>query len=563
MFKIHKLIQIIIAVHLITSCEKDSTNINHDFSPIKGDVSDYVTIEKFEIIRKKYCLLKLRTSEEFFMSQNCNISELVAIDKDKNQRLLDYYQHENKIFLTFHFGDYEKPTSEQRKVSLVEFNTESNTTKKIATNINIQEFDTIYHSARYKDGALVCATNRCFKINENNQELIELTPLNERNQFITEMIISDDQIVAILKNPKADSFSLASYNNNSLEFSKFHNDCLIPFNLQLSNEKASFKCISQEANQEYIELLNNELKKLVKIQKRNKSVTNNDGRIVWEQSDYLPGVVKILANEHVFNKIESSVRNETEKLTSEEVNNLLKLSENHDFLKSKRYSISGTGEYFAIHNFTYLKLIHELSIENKIPDKTAEFLGSFNSTIEELKYMNFSDEFIPVVFFKKNSSFWADGINTPYNFSSSIALGLLYRNKNTSDIQLAENLLKPLLKNEFPIQHLGWHYWWGIGKRGWQESDTYSKNTKSYSGNDSIANISYLSIDAEAILKLSQHKKSPEINLAINNIEKLISECYLPSYLMPKIKIKCKRTDFVISHASEFKEFFYLVSYNL
>lgn len=560
------LLTFILAAFSTASCNDKKNVIAAPSESISGAPQEtnknYVTIEKYDVNRKKYCLIKITISEEFFISPNCNDKNLIAIDDDKNQRLLDYYQHNENIYFVFHLGDYAKKTEEQRKVSLIKFDSEKNDLKKIATKINISEFDNIFHSSPYKGGSLICATNKCYKIIHDKQELIELTPAGESDSYITEMSLSDDRIIAILKNPRNDYFSLASFINNSLTVSRISNDCNIPYELNTTDSQVYYKCVTTGSKEEYTNLLNNELKKLQKIQKRNNSVTNNDGRIVWEQNDYLPGLTKILSNEKLSGMIESEINDTTRKLTDDEIKNLVNISRHDKFLNSRRYSYSGNQISFAIHNFIFLKMAHELDILHLNPQIT-DSLGNFNNTTEELKYTEFNNQYIQALFFKKGSDFWADGINTPYNFSSSVALGLLHRKKNTADIKLATDLLNPLLQNEFPLQDTGWKYWWGIGKRGWQENDNYSQNTKKYQGHDAIANISYLTIDAEAILKLSQYSNSSNIHLATKEIENLISECKLPLHLMPQVKAECQKTNFAISHASEYKEFFYLISQKL
>jgi hypothetical protein len=117
----------------------------------------------------------------------------------------------------------------------------------------------------------------------------------------------------------------------------------------------------------------------------------------------------------------------------------------------------------------------------------------------------------------KGSAFYFDGLNVPYNHQNEWAYAVfdtVSAKANPSSIEQQALVQAAEIINHFveAIAPQGempasgeWPYWWGRARDGWAEADAPSKNMKSYSGDTSIAFISFRSIDVMSVISATQH----------------------------------------------------------
>jgi opacity protein-like surface antigen len=126
--------------------------------------------------------------------------------------------------------------------------------------------------------------------------------------------------------------------------------------------------------------------------------------------------------------------------------------------------------------------------------------------------------------YRRGIAFWADGANVPYNYVSGYVLGLLASAPQPVDqAARASALLEPLRALENLDTQAVWHYWWGLGRSGWTESDGVSDNTPAYAGQGGLAHITYRSMDAMAVLRLAAVAPSAVDPKTIDNLGTLVA----------------------------------------
>ncbi|EOI6440519.1 hypothetical protein ACMU9S_003590, partial [Vibrio cholerae] len=173
--------------------------------------------------------------------------------------------------------------------------------------------------------------------------------------------------------------------------------------------------------------------------------------------------------------------------------------------------------------------------------KNFDLIYRFENTLEGDRKTRFEGKYISYPYFKIGYPFWADGANLPYNYVSGISLGLL-NYPNYKDYSKIMEYLTPLLSEIQKISNadLAWRYWWGIGNSGWNETQNVSFNTPNYIGNrDGLAHITYLTIDAKAVLSLNKRVELDE--KIIDRIEKMTKK----GLLLPSVNEFYSKSEFL------------------
>ena len=571
MFILYRLL-LITALALISACKEKDLNVdkplpnlnkNKYFDKKVIESSSYAIIPLGADYHADFCLAKKTNEETYYLLPNCKIESAIGFDSGNNQRLLTYNSTSNRINFIFYLGDYHLPIELRRGVTLFSYDKDKDKLSIIKDKIQLQEFDSYFYSYNHNSKEYICSVNKCAIISQDNIDYFFITTDQSGSERITESKISQGKVFSILKNEKTNSYNLSEFDGKNITEYEIPINCFVPFGLKVTDGKAEYSCLDKNSRNSILSLLNNELKKINNVQIRNIAITNNDGRIIWEQKDYLPSLITITSEEYFQSFEQKETYLKTKDLVEAEIKYLEEKMSSIEFMASKRYSLSGESAYFLIHNHLFIDLISKLRLSDTDPSsRLIEKLIETELTIENFKEIFFNNTTINTVFIKKGSDFWADGVNAPYNFTSAIVIGLLSQAKAYNDYLFAEELLTPLLKNEFSIFKGSWHYWWGLGKTGWTSEDNVSLNTPSYLGNSSIANKSYLAIDAEAILALEKVSPNADVTLASDRVRQLIYECKLPFYLWPTQENvqECLRVNYTTSHASEFREAFSIIA---
>ncbi|MDP1723436.1 MAG: hypothetical protein Q8L85_01885 [Alphaproteobacteria bacterium] len=245
---------------------------------------------------------------------------------------------------------------------------------------------------------------------------------------------------------------------------------------------------------------------------------NEEGLVPWSQTYYLNGLINLLQN---WKMIENHLTDEIIfKLKSRLMIEIYLLDRliNEYGLISLRYSVDRLPIFSMLHSARVYRVLRRyedvlISPFELISKKYIELL--FSSEKEQ----NFFESIIRsnndgmglkkgecYLTAKKNAPFPHDGLNLPYNYMNSLTSELPYMNlkNNSSQKDFIKDASIIFLRNEefnkhFP-QNFEWHYSWGKMREGREAKENISINLPSYPPDNSMAHISYKSIDLIGLL---------------------------------------------------------------
>jgi hypothetical protein len=367
----------------------------------------------------------------------------------------------------------------------------------------------------------VCDARRCFRINGGGHSRLPW-PLDGSLELV-EIKFVDGLIKAIARSPidrlsgaeiGGVIYSYVETDGTWTRFTGIDPGC-IPFNIgETTFGSVPYRCATTRAD--FRALLDNEISKFAFGGLMNFGSGNSEGRIAWSQYYYLVGFSAVLDGSapnvgSIWEDVSALRRR-----TCAELELIARRGKGGiRGYESKRYSLNRQPGVFALHLgriATVLSLHPRLSCE---PGQSitvahartllARELSTLAATIEE-----WSDISVPgrrpvrSLRYRVGSVFWADGAPVPYNYVSGVLAGALdgadAPEKQRQISHEYSDAVGYFISTERLDDAQTWNYWWGFGASGWVFGQVPSLNTPNYTGYRERADISYRSMDAEALL---------------------------------------------------------------
>jgi hypothetical protein len=388
--------------------------------------------------------------------------------------------------------------------------------ERFANNLEMGGFDTHLYGVESGGKFHVCGLNRCYSVGADGyRQNWELESLS-KYEFI-EVSVRDAAAVAIIRKKYDDRIDAGLKEGHSeysiAEFTHTGNVKInqvkkgIPWGVKIGASNYTYS-IAETAD-EFKQLFKYDLSRLAFENQKDLGANNLEGRIAWSQFYYLNSIISLFNPnlKWLMGEADEALRNRLEK----EIKLLINLCrEPYPGFLVSRYSLNRKPLQIALHHGRVAELLERVNpilssdFTKECRQILSDRLTKLDDTLEERFDTNTDDGAITSYLrFKKGEDFWADGINVPYNYVSSIAGGLLSIDER--NVNVATEYMSSILKNEFSITlPKTWRYWWGVGDKGWSKLDNYSFNTPLYIGNSGgLAHITYRTTDALTLLKIS------------------------------------------------------------
>lgn len=405
--------------------------------------------------------------------------------------------------------------------------------------------DSSIHAYFFDDNLLLCIDQRCSSIDaesgnlekwENGLSGYDLLEVVFQTENIAHAIVRktwDDRYQGELTSEFSDYFLATIHKKKGASLKKIPEN-EIPFGLTIQDNKPVYNVIDSLDKIEKLFLY--EISRMRHYGLMSYGENNLEGRIAWDAVYYLNGFISLVQTNPDW--LSEHVRQEFIHRINSEIEWIIRLADtDYPNYRVKRYSVNREPLLFALHLGRIANLLNraEPIFLNKEQlgsalTKIQNQLLTLENTVEEKINCEQKLQDCITLAYRKGFPFWADGINVPFNFISGYMSGLLTIDSAIAS-ELSEQLIKPLLVLEnlsSKSDLTDWRYWWGIGDNGWNRSQYLSMNTLEWTGNKgSIAHITYRSMDAEALIKLSYKKPNIVGHETVERLKKLISEGWL------------------------------------
>lgn len=415
----------------------------------------------------------------------------------------------------------------------------------VARLVPLSSVDSPIYLGFTQGGSYVCDFKNCFRLLGGSHT--KLAWPFDGSFDLVEVLIASDRISAIARRPidrsageniGGNSYFYIERNESAARAVEIPDDC-IPFGISTSAGAPSpYRCARTDA--EFGLLLSSEIEKFAFNGLMSFGSGNSEGRIVWGQFYYLAAFGAILdgraqgvatvwgdvapLRERTCNEIELIARRGSNGLAG---------------YQSKRYTLGRAPAVFALHlgRIATILALHQqigcLPSQSEVISRTLRLVGSelaeLAATVEEMSDVPLpSGGAIRSLRYRTGSVFWADGAPVPYNYVSGAVVGAIDSAVDADGRSLVVNryadAIGYLINNELLDQAHSWRYWWGFGATGWNRGQVLSLNTPAYAGYPGRADISYRSIDAEALLAVRSVAPERVSDLVEQNIRRLVRE---------------------------------------
>lgn len=258
----------------------------------------------------------------------------------------------------------------------------------------------------------------------------------------------------------------------------------------------------------------------------NLGMNNEEGRIAWSQVYYLNGMIDLLhdwGRDDFSHQSLDSLRAEIKARLDIEMWLLDRLlDEGEPGFISRRYSVNRAPALYAVQTGRILRLFKRYMLEVPGPvtlrnaRKLHEMTVNLAGHEEQLVEADDADRWVTpgrmYLRWPKGCVFPFDGVGIPFNHQDDWAGGVTFAMKpeerDSRHARAARDIVTMLLETERlrddPPADYQWHYWWGQARAGWSAADGVSANRPSYAGDNSMAHISYRTIDAMAVLTVGR-----------------------------------------------------------
>ncbi len=305
-------------------------------------------------------------------------------------------------------------------------------------------------------------------------------------------------------------------------------DCL-PFRLQAAADLASapqWSCARSPAD--LARLFEYDLARMPAGGLMDFGASNLEGRIAWSQAYYLNGLLE-LAGPHLAGLGRHIDRDALTARVTKEVDLLTRMQSEAQGYSSRRYSMRRSENTFALHLGRISRTLalasdRGIAVAPAALERLSDRIWTLADTVEQPAVTTWRGTSHVTLAYRRGADFWCDGANVPHNYVTAYVHGLLaLRGTDGAARQRAASLLTPLLRFEPVATSTTWNYWWGQGFDGWSATDAVSINTPEYVGYRDPAHISYRSLDALALLRLSELDPAAVPTPVVENIRRLVA----------------------------------------
>jgi hypothetical protein len=252
---------------------------------------------------------------------------------------------------------------------------------------------------------------------------------------------------------------------------------------------------------------------------------NSEGSVPWSQVYYLNGLLDIVLlsqkSSRVFRAFEGLLLDIRQRVDLE-MFLLDRLVVSDDGLKTLAFTAMREPALFAVQTSRVLLLMkrYQDEIPNPIAltsyDRLRKMVYTLEAHIEVLTTGGETKEWLKpgryYLRWPKGCPFWYDGTPVPYNHQNEWALSVIRTASSVSREQkpwvaardIVEHFVEHVCPEDLFPSSFEWPYWWGIAYDGWTQADAVSTNSPAYSGDKSVAWISFRSIDAMTLLRASR-----------------------------------------------------------
>ena len=257
--------------------------------------------------------------------------------------------------------------------------------------------------------------------------------------------------------------------------------------------------------------------------------SNLEGRVAWSQAYYLNALAQ-LGGKLLPKLAAAGTWADLQLRAGQELALLARRETTAGGYASKRYSMRRSEVTFALHLGRIARTLeagadagHDSPDLSALRQRLGARLQALDGTIERAASRTSQGRQFATLEVTRGADFWCDGANVPYNYVSANVLGLLAKGSNQAQRQRAADLMAPLLLLEGLQTADTWNYWWNQGFDGWSAGADVSTNTPSYAGTRGPAHISYRSIDAAAVLRLSAMQANTVPAATVQNLRRLVA----------------------------------------
>lgn len=392
---------------------------------------------------------------------------------------------------------------------------------RLASGLEIGGFDTRYEVHALPEGLVLAGTNRIVTIRGMSPPRFWTLEGMLDRQFV-EVAFSGERAAAIVRRshddrvngPLTDEF--ASYELAVLEPSGMRLEPIeakgIPWRVRLDESGPS--CEFARTSAELSSVFLHDLSRMSFGGIMDFGGNNLEGRVAWSQAYYLDALMESFSGRlaHLDLRHANSLRTRT----AEELQLLVDVAcSEWPGLRCQRYSLDREPLLFALHAGRILHVLNRA--RGSMPavhglgtaiEALRELAIDGTDTVERPAAIPDGEMIFQSLSYRQGLPFWADGCNTPYNHVSGVVNGVLSGEADASTVARCAEWMQPILRLEFgSARPNAWRYWWGLGDRGWTRDQGVSLNTLEYVGNaGSLADITYRSMDASAMLALERHR---------------------------------------------------------
>ena len=522
-------------------------------SPIDGGQSLLVYPTDANLRISYFCLYRSWDSEALQIIVNCSVepkSVDFSVHFSANSIVHTATVRDDQLFLTVYDPEKNVPRNasstggEYDSVSVFRVSRDGRI-EVVARLVPLSSVDSPIYLGFTRGGSYACDFKKCFRLLGGSYT--KLAWPFDGSFDLVEVLIADNRISAIARRSidrsagekiGSPSYFYIESNESAATAVEVPDDC-IPFEISSSEGAPSpYRCV--RTDDDVRRLLTFEIERFAFKGLMSFGSGNSEGRIVWGQFYYLAAFAAILDGRA--QKV-ATVWGDVAPLRQRTCNEVELIARRGSSgvagYQSKRYSLDRAPAVFALHLgriATILALHRQIGCQPSQSEVILRALGLVRSelatlaaTVEEMSEVPLpSGGAIRSLRYRTGSVFWADGAPVPYNYVSGAVAGAIDSAGDADDRSLIVNryvdAIGYLINNEGLEQAQSWRYWWGFGATGWNLGQVPSLNTPTYVGYKERADISYRSIDAEALLAVRSVAPERVSGLVEGNIRRLVGE---------------------------------------
>jgi hypothetical protein len=514
----------------LTSSPANSSKIGLELYPRTGVVSDWHVIREWPSWNVRIFLQENQVWKEIPFSQTTKTLALKVVENSDSLFVFAFDKEKNS-------ASRQAPEN-QRFIGLWKFSKTSTNATLLSEGLALGGLDNVIYAVAGSTHVDACAVDRCIRIGIDSRATQWTVP-ELAGKEIVDLKFDSDGAYALVRHPVSAAFEQSSSfsplfsaftlaNPNSTVSPNLQNvpaTCM-PYGLSKLSDRPVWRCANSPA--ELAEVFAEDLNRQKYSGLGDVGSSNEEGRIAWSLVYTLNSLLQ-LSPKYPPNLYAAKDWTAQRAILPTALDLVARQGLLPIGYGSRRYSTDRRPLVFGLHIGRIAQLLSAGQDAGYTSPYTQTALQSIrlqlqrlDSTAESLSSQGENSK----ISFRRGIAFWADGAEVPYNFSSGIAYGLLASSFNQSpDSALAINILEPRIRDESLAVVDAWSYWpVGYGRTGWGAADNVSTNTPSYNGNAGVADISYRSLDATAVIRLASMSPTVVDDAVIRNLSNLVKK---------------------------------------